>query len=95
MDALDRHWRYAIVFLLIVGYVGLGGIAFFHAVPQENVRFVDGFFTGIGPIVGAAVAAVLNLGRNTSTQTEQSLAAAIDKLPPAAQPPASAAPENR
>jgi hypothetical protein len=83
MNDIDRHWRYIIAVILIVGYVGLAGISFFHAVPANNTRFVDGFFTGLGPIVGAAVAAVLNVGRGASPQQDANLATALDKLPPA------------
>ena len=51
-------------------------------VPANNTRFVDGFFTGLGPIVGAAVAAVLNVGKGGSAQQDANLATALDKLPP-------------
>jgi hypothetical protein len=81
MTDVDRHWRYVIALTLIVGYVGLAAISFFHQVPANNTRFVDGFFTGLGPIVGAAVAAVLNVGKG-SAQQDANLAAALDKLPP-------------
>ena len=84
MTDLDRHWRYAIAVILILGYVGLAAISFFHAVPTNNTRFVDGFFTGLGPIVGAAVTAVLGIGgRGTSAQQDANLATVLDKLPPA------------
>ncbi|WP_419827647.1 hypothetical protein [Sphingomonas sp.] len=83
MNDIDRHWRYIIAVLLIVGYIGLAGISFFHQVPPNNTRFVDGFFTGLGPIVGAAVAAVLNVGKGSSPQQDANLATALDKLPPA------------
>jgi len=82
MSDVDRHWRYIIAFTLIVGYVGLAAISFFHQVPANNTRFVDGFFTGLGPIVGAAVAAVLNVGKGGSAQQDANLATALDKLPP-------------
>ena len=81
MTDVDRHWRYIIATILIVGYVGLAAISFFHQVPANNTRFVDGFFTGLGPIVGAAVAAVLNVGKS-SAQQDANLATALDKLPP-------------
>ncbi|MGC5796575.1 hypothetical protein [Sphingomonas sp. NFX23] len=81
MTDVDRHWRYVIALTLIVGYVGLAAISFFHQVPANNTRFVDGFFTGLGPIVGAAVAAVLNVGKG-SAQQDANLATALDKLPP-------------
>jgi hypothetical protein len=83
MTDIDRHWRYTIAVLLIVGYIGLATISFFHQVPAANTRFVDGFFTGLGPIVGAAVAAVFNTGRGPSSQQDANLASAIDKIPPA------------
>ncbi len=83
MTDVDRHWRYGIAVILIVGYVGLAAISFFHQVPSNNTRFVDGFFTGLGPIVGAAVTAVLNIGRGASPQQDANLATALDKLPPA------------
>lgn len=83
MTDTDRHWRYTIAVILIVGYVGLAAISFFHQVPANNTRFVDGFFTGLGPIVGAAVTAVLNIGRGGSAQQDTNLATALDKLPPA------------
>jgi hypothetical protein len=70
-----------IALTLIVGYVGLAAISFFHQVPANNTRFVDGFFTDLGPIVGAAVAAVLNVGKG-SAQQDANLATALDKLPP-------------
>ena len=82
MNDVDRHWRYIIALTLIVGYVGLAAISFFHQVPANNTRFVDGFFTGLGPIVGAAVAAVLNVGKGGSAQQDANLATALDKLPP-------------
>jgi hypothetical protein len=83
MTDVDRHWRYIIALVLILGYIGLAAISFFHAVPTNNTRFVDGFFTGLGPIVGAAVAAVLNVGKTGgSAQQEANLATALDKLPP-------------
>ena len=82
MNDVDRHWRYIIALTLIIGYVGLAGISFFHQVPANNTRFVDGFFTGLGPIVGAAVAAVLNVGKGGSAQQDANLATALDKLPP-------------
>jgi hypothetical protein len=44
---------------------------------------VDGYFTGLGPIVGAAVTAVLNIGRGNNPQQDANLATALDKLPPA------------
>lgn len=83
MTDIDRHWRYGIAVVLIVGYVGLAAISFFHAVPANNTRFVDGFFTGLGPIVGAAVTAVLNIGRGNSAQQDATVATLVDKLPPA------------
>lgn len=83
MTDVDRHWRYVIAVLLILGYIGLAAISFFHQVPANNTRFVDGFFTGLGPIVGAAVTAVLNIGRNNNAQQDANLATALDKLPPA------------
>lgn len=83
MTDTDRHWRYTIAVILIIGYVGLAAISFFHQVPANNTRFVDGFFTGLGPIVGAAVTAVLNIGRGGSAQQDTNLATALDKLPPA------------
>lgn len=83
MTDVDRHWRYGIAVMLIVGYVGLAAISFFHQVPAANTRFVDGFFTGLGPIVGAAVTAVLNIGRGGNAQQDANLATALDKLPPA------------
>ena len=82
MTDTDRHWRYVIAVILIVGYVGLAAISFFHQVPTNNTRFVDGFFTGLGPIVGAAVTAVLNIGGKASAQQDANLATALDKLPP-------------
>lgn len=82
MNDVDRHWRYIIALTLIVGYVGLAAISFYHQVPANNTRFVDGFFTGLGPIVGAAVAAVLNVGKGGSAQQDANLATALDKLPP-------------
>jgi hypothetical protein len=82
MNDVDRHWRYIIALTLIVGYIGLATISFFHQVPANNTRFVDGFFTGLGPIVGAAVAAVLNVGKGASAQQDANLATALDKLPP-------------
>ena len=82
MNDVDRHWRYIIALTLIVGYVGLAAISFFHQVPANNTRFVDGFFTGLGPIVGAAVAAVLNVGKGGSAQQEANLATALERLPP-------------
>ena len=82
MSDVDRHWRYVIALTLIVGYIGLATISFFHQVPANNTRFVDGFFTGLGPIVGAAVAAVLNVGKGGSAQQDANLATALDKLPP-------------
>ena len=82
MNDVDRHWRYIIALTLIVGYVGLAAISFFHQVPANNTRFVDGFFTGLGPIVGAAVAAVLNVGKGGSAQQDANLATALDELPP-------------
>lgn len=83
MTNVDRHWRYGIAVLLIGGYVGLAAISFFHQVPPANTRFVDGFFTGLGPIVGAAVTAVLNIGRGASPQQDANIGTLIDKLPPA------------
>jgi hypothetical protein len=83
MTDVDRHWRYVIALVLILGYLGLAAFAFFHAVPAGNVRFVDGYFTGLGPIVGAAVTAVLNIGRGNNPQQDANLATALDKLPPA------------
>lgn len=83
MTDVDRHWRYAIAVLLIAGYVGLAAISFFHQVPANNTRFVDGFFTGLGPIVGAAVTAVLNIGRGNTPQQDANIGTLIDKLPPA------------
>ncbi|RYY14015.1 MAG: hypothetical protein EON55_09205 [Alphaproteobacteria bacterium] len=83
MTDVDRHWRYGIAVLLIAGYVGLAGISFFHQVPPANTRFVDGFFTGLGPIVGAAVTAVLNIGRGNTPQQDANIGTLIDKLPPA------------
>lgn len=83
MTDVDRHWRYVIAVILIVGYIGLAGISFFHAVPANNTRFVDGFFTGLGPIVGAAVAAVLNVGKSSSAQQDATIGTLVDKLPPA------------
>jgi len=82
MTDVDRHWRYIIALVLILGYLALAAFAFFHAVPAGNVRFVDGYFTGLGPIVGAAVAAVMNVGKGTSAQQDANLATALDKLPP-------------
>lgn len=82
MNDVDRHWRYIIALTLIVGYVGLAAISFLHHVPANNMRFVNGFFTGLGPIVGAAVAAVLNVGKGGSAQQDANLATALDKLPP-------------
>lgn len=43
MTDVDRHWRYVIATILIVGYVGLAAISFFHQAPANNTRFVDGF----------------------------------------------------
>lgn len=83
MNDVDRHWRYIIAVILIAGYIGLAGISFFHQVPANNTRFVDGFFTGLGPIVGAAVTAVLNIGRGPSAQQDANFSTLIDKLPPA------------
>lgn len=83
MTDVDRHWRYVIAVLLILGYIGLAAISFFHQVPANNTRFVDGFFTGLGPIVGAAVTGVLNIGRSNNPQQDANLATALDKLPPA------------
>ena len=83
MTDVDRHWRYVIALVLIVGYVGLAAISFFHQVPANNTRFVDGFFTGLGPIVGAAVAAVLNVGKGNSAQQDATIGTLVDKLPPA------------
>lgn len=83
MTDVDRHWRYVIAVILIAGYIGLAGISFFHAVPANNTRFVDGFFTGLGPIVGAAVAAVLNVGKGNSAQQDATIGTLVDKLPPA------------
>jgi hypothetical protein len=82
MTDVDRHWRYVIAVILIAGYIGLAAISFFHQVPANNTRFVDGFFTGLGPIVGAAVTAVLNIGRANTAQSDANLATALDKLPP-------------
>ncbi len=82
MTDVDRHWRYVIALTLIVGYVGLAAISFFHQVPANNTRFVDGFFTGLGPIVGAAVAAVLNVGKGNSAQQDATIGTLVDKLPP-------------
>lgn len=82
MSDVDRHWRYVIALVLIIGYLALAGAAFFHEVPANNTRFVDGYFTGLGPIVGAAVAAVLQVGKGSSAQQEANLATALDKLPP-------------
>lgn len=82
MTDVDRHWRYIIATFLIAGYVGLAAISFFHQVPPNNTRFVDGFFTGLGPIVGAAVTAVFSIGRGNSAQSDANLATALDKLPP-------------
>ncbi len=84
MNDVDRHWRYVIAVILITGYIGLAGISFFHAVPANNTRFVDGFFTGLGPIVGAAVAAVLNVGKGNSAQQDATIGTLVDKLPSAA-----------
>jgi len=83
MTDVDRHWRYIIALVLILGYVGLAALSFYHPVPPNNQRFVDGFFTGLGPIVGAAVAAVLQVGKGASPQQDANLATALDKLPPA------------
>jgi hypothetical protein len=83
MTDVDRHWRYIIAVILIVGYIGLAAISFFHQVPANNTRFVDGFFTGLGPIVGAAVAAVLNVGKGSSTQQDATIGTLVDKLPQA------------
>jgi hypothetical protein len=83
MTDVDRHWRYIIAVILIVGYIGLAAISFFHQVPANNTRFVDGFFTGLGPIVGAAVAAVLNVGKGNSAQQDATIGTLVDKLPPA------------
>ncbi len=82
MTDVDRHWRYVIALTLIVGYVGLAAISFFHQVPANNTRFVDGFFTGLGPIVGAAVAAVLNVGKGNSAQQDETIGTLVNKLPP-------------
>lgn len=82
MNDVDRHWRYIIALVLIIGYLALAGAAFFHEVPPNNTRFVDGYFTGLGPIVGAAVAAVLQVGKGGSAQQDANLATALDKLPP-------------
>jgi hypothetical protein len=83
MTDVDRHWRYIIAVILITGYIGLAAISFFHQVPSNNTRFVDGFFTGLGPIVGAAVAAVLNVGKGNSAQQDATIGTLVDKLPPA------------
>lgn len=80
MTAADKHWRYAIVLLLIIAWVGLGLIAMFRTVPTPNLRLVDGVFVGLGPIVGAAVQQVLNLAR--SPQQDATIGTLVDKLPP-------------
>lgn len=80
MSPADKHWRYAIVLLLIAAWVGLGLIAMFRSVPSDNLRLVDGVFVGLGPIVGAAVQQVLNLGR--SPQQDATIGTLVDKLPP-------------
>lgn len=81
MTDIDRHWRYVIAVSLILGYIGLAVISFYVPVPKDNTRFVDGFFTGLGPIVGAAVTAVMNVGRGNGAQQDQNLSDVIGKLP--------------
>jgi hypothetical protein len=84
MINVGRHWRHIIALPPIVGYVGLAAISFVHQVPATNTRFVDGLFTGLGPIVGTAVAAVLNLLNGNSAQQDATIGTLVDKLPPSA-----------
>ena len=55
---------------LIVRYVGLATISFFLQVLANNTRFVDVLFTGLAPTVGAAVATVMNVGKEARSRRQ-------------------------
>lgn len=45
--------------MLVIGFIVLTGIGMFHAIPESNVKTIDGAMVALGTALGAAVMALL------------------------------------